>query len=141
MLDALLPGVSAVVGGLFGWLNRREDRRTRKADQEFELRRIEAQSSVDIKKADADAFVESQKSLSRVGDAIKSAVRPLITGWLLYMTWRIWEALEAITGGIESFSAQEAADLYKSTAVSIISLTTMAVSWWFASRPSSINRS
>lgn len=143
ILDGLMQimsssGVGAIAGGIFGWLNRREDRKTRQSDQEYEIKRIEAQSGADTRTTEARAFEASQKTISRFADAIKSAVRPVVTGILLYMTWGILQELERLTGGISSLPATEAADLYRDITLNIISLTATAVSWWFASRPSSI---
>lgn len=132
-------GMGAITGGFFGWLNRREDRKTRRSDQEFELSRITAQSSADTQAADARAFEESQKTMSAVGGAIKSAVRPVITGCLLYMVYVIMIQLESITGGLSSFSPEESASIYREIVLSIVNLAAVAVSWWFASRPA--NRS
>ena len=145
MLEALMTimsssGVGAITGGIFGWLNRREDRKMRQADQDFELKRLSAQSQADVQSSEARAFEESQKTISRVGGAIKSAVRPVITGVLLYMTYGILVQLEDITGGISTLPPVEAAKLYRDIVLNIISLTATAVSWWFASRPSSVNR-
>ena len=146
MLEALMTimsssGLGAIVGGVFGWLNRREDRKARRADQEYELKRISSQSNADVKGSEARAFTESQKTISKFADAVKSAVRPVITGALLYMVWGILQELERMTGGITSLPATEAAALYRDITLNIISLTATAVSWWFASRPTSINRS
>jgi len=146
MLEALMTimsssGVGAIVGGMFGWLNRREDRKARQADQEYELKRISSQSNADVTGLEAQAFTESQKTISKFADAVKSAVRPVITGALLYMVWGILQELERLTGGITSLPATEAAALYRDITLNIISLTATAVSWWFASRPTSINRS
>ncbi len=143
MIDALMTimsssGVGAITGGLFGWLNRREDRKTRQADQAYELERIKAQSSADTTATEARAFEESQKTLSKAADTIKQLVRPIITGLLLYMVWGILQGLEQLTGGIASLPPEEAARLYREITLNIISLTATAVSWWFASRPSSI---
>ena len=143
MLEALMTimsssGVGAITGGIFGWLNRREDRKARQADQDYELKRIAAQSSADIDLSEADAFKESQKTLSAFGDAVKSAVRPIITGILLYMVWDILQELETITGGIKNLPEQDAIKLYRDITLNIISLTATAASWWFASRPSGI---
>ena len=143
MIEALLAimsssGIGAITGGVFGWLNRREDRKARRSDQTFELRKMNLQSKLDIVKADADAFVESQKTLSAWGGAIKSAVRPLITGYLMLMVHQILMELEDITGGISSLPPAEAYQLYHDITLSIVSLASMAISWWFASRPSGI---
>lgn len=143
MIEALMTvmtssGFGAITGGIFGWLNRREDRKARQSDQEFELKRMSAQSEADTEASEAQAFAESQITKSAVGDAIKSAVRPVITGFLLYMTYGILIELERITGGIGSLPAEQAASLYRDITLNIISLTAMAVSWWFASRPTAI---
>lgn len=145
MLEALMTimsssGVGAITGGIFGWLNRREDRKARQADQEYEIKRIGVQSNADVTASEAKAFTESQKTISKFADAVKSAVRPVITGALLYMVWGILQALEEITGGIASLPATEAAALYRDITLNIISLTATAVSWWFASRPTSITK-
>lgn len=145
MLEALMTimsssGVGAITGGIFGWLNKREDRKARKSDQEYELKRIEAQSGADTQASEARAFEESQKTVSAVGGAVKSAVRPIITGMLLYMVYSIMTELETLTGGIHTFQPEEMVKLYRDITLNIISLTATAVSWWFASRPSAITR-
>lgn len=145
MLEALMTimsssGVGAITGGIFGWLNRREDRKARQADQEHERAMVGLKANADTQASEARAFEVSQKTISRVGDAIKSAVRPVITGALLYMTWGILQELEGLTGGISSLPADRAVALYRDITLNIISLTATAVSWWFASRPTSITR-
>lgn len=133
-------GVGAITGGIFGWLNRREDRKARRADQEHAREMLTAQSHADIQSSEARAFEESHKTLGAVGGAIKSAVRPIITGALLFMTYRILVELETITGGIGSLPPDEATQLYRDITLNIISLTATAVSWWFASRPTGISK-
>lgn len=145
MLEALMTimsssGVGAITGGIFGWLNRREDRKTRQSDQEHERSMVGLKADADTQASEARAFEESQKTISKFGDAIKSAVRPIITGALLYMTWGILQELEGLTGGISSLPPEQAAALYRDITLNIISLTATAVSWWFASRPTSITK-
>jgi hypothetical protein len=145
MIEALMTimsssGIGAITGGVFGWLNRREDRKMRKSDQEHEIQLIGVQTDAETQTSEARAFESSQKTISKVGDAIKSAVRPVITGALLYMTWGILQELERLTGGISNLPSEVAASLYRDITLNIISLTAVAVSWWFASRPSSITR-
>lgn len=136
-------GIGTIAGGLFGgvfgWLNRREDRMSRAKDQDFELRRLEAQSKADTQTSEARAFEQSQVSVSAVGDAIKSAVRPLITGLLLFMMLRLILEMEEITGGIASFPVDILATMYNDIIMNVITLTAICVSWWFASRPSGIS--
>lgn len=143
MIEALMTvmtssGFGAITGGIFGWLNRKEDRKARQSDQIFELKRMAAQSQADTQTSEARAFEQSQVTKSKLGDAIKSAVRPVITGLLLFMTYQILTSLESITGGIESLPEEEAIRLYRDITLNIISLTAMSVSWWFASRPTAI---
>ena len=145
MLEVLMSvmgssGVGALTGAVFGFLNRREDRKSRESDQKFELQRLTKASEMEVVSSEARAFEESQKVISPVGEAIKSAIRPVITGFLLFMTYGILADLEATVGGVETLPVEEATKLYRDITLSIISLTAMSVSWWFASRPSSIGK-
>lgn len=145
MIDALMTvmgssAFGAVTGGLFGWLNRREDRKDRVAERQFQLEMVGRQADAATQAADARAFEESQKTKSAWGDAIKSMVRPLITGILLSQTYVILTSLETITGGIEGLPVDDAVQLYRDVVLNIISLTATAVAWWFASRGSQVNR-
>lgn len=133
-------GIGAITGGIFGWLNRREDRKMHESNQQFELQRLERQSQADTATSEARAFEESQKTISKFADGVKSAVRPLITGVLMFMMWGILQELERMTGGISSLPPEQAVKLYREVTLNIISLTATAVSWWFASRPSSMVR-
>ena len=133
-------GVGAIVGGVFGFLNRREDRKALDRSQRYKIDMIYAQSEAKSGVADAMAFAESQKTISKFGDAVKSAVRPIITGALLYMTWSILQRLELLTGGIGTLPPAEAVELYRTITLNIISLTATCVSWWFASRPTGLQK-
>ncbi len=142
MLEALMTvmsssAVGAITGGFFGWLNRREERQIRLADQAHERKMGTAQSHADTMTSEARAFEESQKTIGSISAAIKSVVRPLITGALLYMTYGILVELQRMTGGLGNLPADEAAAIYRDINLNIISLTATAVSWWFASRPTS----
>lgn len=129
-------GFGSVIGGVFGWLNRKEDRKDRESEREFKLSMVQANANASQQTSEALAFEESQKTKSKFGDAVKSAVRPLITGALLWQTYIILTSLEAITGGLDSLPVAMTVDLYRDIVLNIISLTATAVSWWFASRPS-----
>ncbi len=144
MFEALMTvmsssAVGAITGGFFGWLNRREERQIRLADQEHERQMVTAQSDADTKTSEAHAFEESQKTIGAISSTIKSVVRPLITGALLYMTYGILSELQRMTGGLGRLPIEDAAAIYRDINLNIISLTATAVSWWFASRPSSIS--
>ena len=132
--------VGSLIGGVFGWLNRKEDRKDKESERRFRIELLQAQANFEQQTSEARAFEESHKSLSKVGDAIKSAVRPLITAILLFQTYIILTSLEAITGGIEALETAQALELYRDIVLSIISLTSMSVAWWFASRPSHIKK-
>ena len=133
-------GFGSVVGGLFGWLNRREDRKTRDKDQQHELAMVQANANADQQASEARAFEHSQKVDPSVGGIIKSAVRPVITAALMYMVYNILIELQQINGGIESLPANELAQLYRDIILNIICLASTAVNWWFASRPTAITK-
>jgi hypothetical protein len=145
MLEAMLAvmsssGVGSLIGGFFGWLSRREDRKTRQADQEHERAMVALRTEAGVQLSEADAFLESQRTISRFADVLKSLVRPAITAVLLAMLAHIMLQLEIITGGVAAFPPEEAARLYREIIPNIIGLTATAVSWWFASRPSSMRQ-
>jgi len=125
-------GAGSIIGGIFGLLGRKEERKAKEVDYKFRLESARVNGDIAVEIKDADAFYESQKTKSKFGDAIKSAVRPLITGLLLFMVYKVLIGLEAITGGIESLPYDEAVRLYRDIVLNIISLTATAVNWWFA---------
>lgn len=137
-IDAVLGStvLSGIVGGVFGWLNRREDRKTRAADQAHELKMIQATANANQQTSEARAFEESQKTKSSIGGMIKSAVRPVITGILYYYIYKFIKILEEVSGGLKGIDPAQAVALYEMIIISIVNLASMATSWWFASRPS-----
>ena len=142
MLEALgtilaSSGAGSIIGGVFGLLNRKEERKTRELEQKFRLDSMRLGGDITIETVDAEAFKETQKTTSKFGGAVKSAFRPIITSVLLYQTYVILTSLEVITGGIESLPYDLALDLYRDVVLNIISLTATAVSWWFGARGSS----
>lgn len=130
----------SIIGGVFGWLNRREDAKTRKVDQDHEFRMIGANSKAGEVVANAQAFVESQKTVSKLGGAIKSAFRPLLTSVLMYMVYRILVSLETLTGGLEALPDDMVLSLYREIILNLVSLTATAINWWFASRPTGVKK-
>lgn len=133
-------GVGAAIGGVFGWLNRREDRKARAADQQYKLDMVEKKSAAEEKVSEAKAFEVSQQTHSKIGDAIKSAVRPLITAALLYLVYDIFTQLETQVKLLDAFPPEEAAKLYREVVLNTLSLTAVAVSWWFAARPTAVRQ-
>lgn len=142
MLDGIVSILSGSIGGSIigmvgGFLNRKEETKNRKLDNEFQLAMLTAGANANQQDSEARAFEESQKTTSKFGDAIKSLVRPVITFLLLYQCYIILTSLEAITGGLSTLPGEMTLDLYKTIVLNIISLTATAVNWWFASRPAS----
>lgn len=130
----------SIVGGVFGWLNRKEDRKAAEAKYAHEANMITLQANATERKAEGEAFSNSQISLSKVGDAIKSAFRPIITVVLLYTCNDIITSLDTITGGLSSLDSDKLINLYEVVVLNVMSLTATAVSWWFASRPTGIQK-
>ena len=131
--------VGGIVGGVFGWLNRREDRIVNAQNQTHELMMIKARANAGQQLSEAKAFEESQKTVGWFAAGIKSAIRPIITGVLYWYVWKFIVVLQDLTGGLESIDPVAALALYEMIMLSIVNLASMATSWWFASRPSGAN--
>lgn len=132
-------GFGAITGGIFGWLNRREDRKAREKDQAHERSMISLRANAGEQLANANAFYESQKTKSAAGDFIRAIVRPVITACLMWLTFDIMTQIDALTGGLKEVLPPEMiVDMYRDIVLNIICLTTTAVSWWFASRGTAI---
>ena len=106
-------------------------------DKQVEIAQVEGAIQQDIK--DAEAFIESQKSLTQPAshpfmEIGKSLIRPVLTIILLFVTWDIYTDLHEIVGGLEGLDSDHTQDLFIYVVHSIIFLTITAVSWWFASR-------
>ena len=160
IIGALNPVLGTVTGLLGGWLAKRERRKQMEmefaheekmetmglqrdqwaheaalamADKQVEAAQAEGAIQADIRAA--DAFGESQKSgLTRFGEIIRSIVRPIITGVLLWCSWTIYSETEELVGGLEGLDPLVVQDLFVYIVHAIVFLTITAVSWWFASR-------
>jgi len=130
--------VGGIVGGVMGIFQRREDRKYQEQQNEFEIRRIKHESIAGVATSEARAFEHSQKPDPSIGGIIKSAVRPILTGILYYEVYVLIVAIESLTGGLSSIDSAELLDLYRTIVLSVLSLCSMATSWWFASRPSGL---
>jgi len=146
-------GFGSVLGALFGWLNKKEESQTLKMKLEHERAMIEANTKSQIElgkmsieeakvvgqlavdKKEALAFSNSQKTTAW-GETIKSFIRPLILGVLMYQTYLILTSLEELTGGLATLPQTEVIALYKIVILMITGLTATAVSWYFAQRSS-----
>jgi hypothetical protein len=125
-----------IVGGVFGWLNRREDRIVNIQNQAHELKLIQAGANAGQQTSEARAFEESQKTKGSFAGAIKSAIRPIITGILYWYVWQFILILQGVIGTLTTIDPAAALALYELIMLSIVNLASMATSWWFASRPS-----
>lgn len=103
-------------------------------DKKVEQARVEGEIEDDIRAG--DAFIESIKpsKLTKFGEIVKSAMRPIITVALLWVTWTIYVQLEELMGGLEGLDPVQLQQLFVYVVHAIIFLTITAVSWWFASR-------
>jgi len=102
-----------------------------------QIDQAEAEGAIADDLRSADAFIESMKgesNLTGFGAAVKSAVRPLITGVLLWCTWVIYDQLNTLVGGLEGLDAELLQQLFIYVVQAILFLTITAVAWWFASR-------
>ena len=155
ILDILgSAGFGSLLGGVFGYLTKREERANMQmkfnhkvdmleATTDSQIRLSEAKieetrvaGELDIEKEETKAFTESQKSKTDFSEYVKSCVRPLILIILFYQTYRILSSLEEITGGLEVLPPSEVLDLYRIVVLSVTGLTATAVGWYFAARTS-----
>lgn len=155
ILDILgSAGFGTLLGGVFGWLGKKEENAIFEKKMQHEVDMIQARTAASIEiakmgieeaktagvlaveKTEALAFKHSQKSLSKWGDLIKSLIRPVILALLMYQTYMIIQSLEAITGGLEMFASEEVLGLYRIIVLSVTGLTATAVGWYFAARSS-----
>lgn len=158
-------GMGAITGLIGGWLTKREERKQKVLDyghtakmrmvdlKELELEHAqqvlmvdkqidlaEAEGNIQLDAKEIDAFTASQKGGGKFMDIAKSLVRPLITGFLLFVTFTLYRELDQLVGGLDSLPQEQMIALYGSVIQQIIFLTVTAVAWWFAARPSSQRR-
>ena len=95
---------------------------------------LETKGDIELDKAAADAFADSQVSKVPAMEYVKAAVRPIITAILLYYAWDIYSRLTELTGGLENMDKGTVENLYVYVVHAIIYLAVTAVMWWFASR-------
>ena len=147
-------GFGSIIGGLFGWLGKRQENDLIKAKQQHELNMVKAKTDATVAIAEINmeqakqagelmvaqiaeqSFRESQKPSGALMEGAKAIMRPLITLAMLYQTYMIFSALESLTGGLASLPAQDKSELFKILVLMITGLTATVVSWWFASRGS-----
>ena len=144
----------AFLGGIFGYLNKREERHSLAMTMAHEIDVIKAKTDASVQiatlqmeeafqtaklaveKMESEAFKDSMVSNNKWSDLIKSAIRPVILGVLMYQTWQIVSTLETLTDGLESLPNGEVLNLYKLVVLSIMGLTATAIGWYFGARSS-----
>jgi len=155
LLDILgSAGLGTIVGGVFGWLGKREERANMqmkfdhdesmvkaKTAQAVELAKMgvetaKAAGQLAVDKVEAKAFKVSQKTSSSFAEVLKALVRPTILGVLMYQVFIIQISLEELTGGLASLPEAEVVALYKIVILAIVGLTSTAVGWYYGARSS-----
>jgi hypothetical protein len=147
-------GFGTVLGGLFGWLGKREENAIIEKKMKHEVSMVKAKTDASIQvakmgietakvagqlivdKVEASAFATSQVVGSTLAGTIKSMIRPIILGLLMYQTYMIIQSLEKITGGLSAMEADDVTGLYRIIVLSVTGLTSTAVGWYFAARSS-----
>jgi hypothetical protein len=146
-------GFGTLLGGVFAYLGKREERAAMQMKFDHEKGMIEAQTNASIQmakmsieeaevlgkltveKEESKAFSVSQKS-SGIGESVKAFIRPVILFILMYQTYLIFKSLKELTGGLVSLPEADIVGLYKIVILMITGLTATAVSWYFAQRSS-----
>lgn len=155
ILDILSSaGLGSIIGGVFGFLGKREERKLLSEKNDHQLSMVKAKTDAAIavakmsieeakvagllavEKVEAVAFSNSQKSSSPLADTVKSFVRPVILGLLMYQTYKILQSLVVLTGGLANLPAVEIIGLFKVVILAITGLTATSVGWYFATRSS-----
>lgn len=67
-------------------------------------------------------------------------VRIVLTVALVYQTFEMFNELNTVLGGLSSLTDADQAEIFKKIIYSILSMTGMAVGFWFVARPEKANR-
>jgi hypothetical protein len=157
-------GFGIVTGMIGGWLGKREARKMKALDNAHdatmavhaiteatnaqahavamlgEKREMAVEvGKIEVEGKEMDVFMQSIKEQGKSTgspffDGLKSAIRPIITFWLLWELSSITGTLDKLTGGLKALPAEDQIALYITIIDAIIFLATTAVGWWFASR-------
>lgn len=145
------PIFGTIIGSISAAWTRREERKMREVElahekdmaninSQIRINEAKVEGEVTVQKYDAQAFKESQKTSSPWADTIRMAVRPLLTGYLVWVCSYLGFELNSLVGGLESLPASDLMVMYKDVIMSVMTLTSMAVSWWFGSRNTQANK-
>jgi hypothetical protein len=110
------------------------------ADKQIEQSQAEAEIASEV--SAGEAFTASQlmgnkPSGPSIMDQFRTAMRPLITIFLLVMVSVLTYKIQKLLGGLESLQVAELFALYTHIINQTVFLTVTAVLWWFGSRGNS----
>ena len=169
MFDAILGimssgGLGAILGGVFGWLGKKEARKAKNDEFAHEavmmgyevqesandrthaldmadkaVVQTNAEGEIAIEVGEVAAFTESMKvQAMKTGmpiiDGIRFLMRPVITMYLLAVMSYVTYNINELLGGLTSLPLTDLIALYQHIIHQGVFLTITAVTWWFASR-------
>ncbi|WP_216825136.1 hypothetical protein [Agarilytica rhodophyticola] len=159
-------GAGGLIGMVGSWLTKREERKNlqlkyqhevamaniRKEEMQAEaahelamadkaMERAQVEGDIAIGEAELTAFNTSLKQQGvstgvKFVDALRGAMRPLITIYLLIIASYITYKINTLVGGFDSLEQGDLLNTYKDIIQQVLFLTATAVTWWFGSRPS-----
>lgn len=162
MLEMIIAAISssgfgAILGAINGFIQRLEERKNlslrfeheqamAKIDAErakaehamgIEAAQINNQLGIELLNAESEAAAfELSQADSKFSAIVKACVRPVVLLYLLTLTTIVGVGLYQLVDGLETLGDGVIEDLFKSCVYMVLSLTSMAVSWYFAQRPS-----
>ncbi len=152
MLEFLAsPILGSILGSISSLWTKREERKQKESDQKHQRQMLILQSKHKIDELTVEgemrqevarekSFTQSQKVLSKFGDGIRMLVRPILTGYLVFIVSWLGMELNTLVGGLESLDSETLTSIYKDIMLTTMSLTSMSVAWWFGSRPSGVKK-
>jgi len=146
---------SPIFGSAFGllgsFLSKREDRLNKELDQkhEREMATLTHTQKIEYRQVDADANVNEQDALSftkavegssvnsgsKIADSLKSAIRPILTAYLVVVLSYVAYQVSTILGGITAIPLTDLIATYIRLIATVEFLTSTAVLFWFGIRP------
>lgn len=147
--------VGTILGVVGGYITKREERKFIKEQGERDLalqaennRHEKEMASINQEHAvlqservmsekEWDAFIEGQSNSTPLSENIKAIVRPLVLVVLLFQTYLLLQMFDIEGVKLnELYTAEQIATLHQTVIYTILSLTCMAVSWYFTQRTS-----
>ncbi len=157
MIDWLVsPAVSGAIGAIGGYFNKRLDLKFLDKRQTHELAMEESkrQTTIEVAKLDRDktelvyegeqrkreamAFDRSQKTVHPWADIFKAVIRPIILIMVGYLCFQNMRAIDAMVGQANALNGDQLVELYTTVVLTLFSLFSMGVGWYFGERTSKI---